>query len=404
MGLNFIQDNIHDRSTILVLDCGSQYSHLIARRLRQLHVHSTILPCTHDISDLPNDINLKGIILSGGPFSVYNEDSPTISKGLFNLGVPILGICYGMQWIAWSHGKETVVAGEKREYGRADLHVKPVSSSVSALFKDLPSFLQVWMSHGDKLAAIPPQFVAIGTTANSPFAAIAHESKPFFGIQFHPEVSHTPQGLKMLDNFVTVCGAKRNWKMGEFAQQEVQRIRGLVGPTGQAIGAVSGGVDSTVAAKLMHTAIGSRFHAVFVDNGLLREHEAQAVKETLTAHLGINLHVVDASDRFLTALAGVTDPEQKRKIIGGLFVSVFQETAISIAKAAENSDQKGSIDWLMQGTLYTDVVESNPASKGAPSTTIKSHHNVYLPALLRYSHMLTSRRWEGSLMSSILDC
>ena len=207
----------------------------------------------------------------------------------------------------------------------------------------------------------------------------------------------------MLDNFVAICNADRNWNMGKFAEQEVQRIRSLVGP-GQAIGAVSGGVDSTVAAKLMHTAIGSKFHAVFVDNGLLRENEAQSVKETLTAYLGINLHVVDASDRFLAALANVTDPEQKRKIIGRLFITIFKETALSIAKAAESSDRTGSIDWLMQGTLYTDVIESSPTSKGTTSTTIKSHHNVNFSALLRYQLMLTSRRWEGFLTNSVLDC
>ena len=364
---------IHD--TILVIDAGSQYTHIITRRLREMQVYSEMLPCTQKLADLT--WKPKGIIISGGPYSVYEEEAPDVDPAIFeDPNMPVLGICYGLQLMTWHlSGGKHVVAGEKREYGHADVEVQVQDGSIPALFKGLPSKLTVWMSHGDKLSELPPDFVTTATTKNAPFAGIAHKTLPYYGIQFHPEVTHTPLGKDIISNFVNVCSAKRDWTMSEFVDQEIERIRALVGPKGQVIGAVSGGVDSTVAAKLMDKAIGHRFHAVLVDNGLLRQDEAKNVKETLTNHLKINLHVVDASDRFLEDLKGVIEPEQKRKIIGGLFIDVFQETAVSIADAAKNTPGEGPIEWLLQGTLYPDVIESI-SFKGGKSSLIKTHHNV----------------------------
>ncbi|KAF2754555.1 GMP synthase subunit B [Pseudovirgaria hyperparasitica] len=362
--------------TILVLDFGSQYSHLITRRLRELNVYSEMLPCTQKLAEL--SWSPKGVILSGSPYSVYADGAPHVDPAVFELGVPVLGICYGLQMLAWHHGKN-VVAGEKKEYGHANLNVQRHTSEaahVDALFTGLENDMEVWMSHGDKLAQLPPKFVTIATTANAPFAGIAHTEKEFYGIQFHPEVTHTPRGTEVLKNFALgICKAKTDWTMGKFVDQEIQRIRNLVGEKGQVIGAVSGGVDSTVAAKLMQEAIGDRFHAILVDNGVLRLNEAQTVKETLTKHLGINLTVIDASERFLGRLKGITDdPEKKRKVIGNTFIEVFQEEAKRIAQEAQNTSRAGEIEWLLQGTLYPDVIES--ISFKGPSATIKTHHNV----------------------------
>ncbi|BCR88774.1 GMP synthase (glutamine-hydrolyzing) [Aspergillus chevalieri] len=361
--------------TILVLDFGSQYSHLITRRLRELNVYSEMLPCTQKIAELP--WKPTGVILSGSPFSVYEEIAPHVDPEVFNLDVPILGICYGLQELAWHHGKN-VLASDKKEYGHANLNIHRQAGkegSIDRLFQGLDDQIQVWMSHGDKLAKLPDNFEVIATTENAPFAGIASTIKPYFGIQFHPEVTHTPRGTEILKNFaVDICGAKQEWSMEKFVDKEIERIKTLVGPNGQVIGAVSGGVDSTVAAKLMKEAIGDRFHAVLVDNGVLRLNEAQQVQETLEKGLGINLTVVDASDRFLNLLKGVTDPERKRKIIGNTFIEVFQETAKSITDAAAGSDKEGNIEWLLQGTLYPDVIES--ISFKGPSATIKTHHNV----------------------------
>ncbi|GAB7346885.1 hypothetical protein MBLNU459_g1965t1 [Dothideomycetes sp. NU459] len=362
--------------TVLVLDFGSQYTHLITRRLRELNIYSEMLPCTQKLKDL--DFKPKGVILSGGPYSVYWDDAPHVDPAVFDLDVPILGICYGLQEIAWHHGKN-VLAGEKREYGHAVLDVKRHSGKqahVDRLLHGLENDTEVWMSHGDKLSNLPENFVTIATTENAPFAGIAHEEKAYFGIQFHPEVTHTKRGTELLKNFaVDICKVRQNWTMAAFVDQEIARIRALVGEKGQVIGAVSGGVDSTVAAKLMHEAIGNRFHAVLVDNGLLRLNEAKQVEQTLTAGLGINLTVVDASDRFLGLLKGVKDdPEKKRKIIGNTFIEIFQEKAKEIAAAAHGSANEGEIEWLLQGTLYPDVIES--ISFKGPSATIKTHHNV----------------------------
>ncbi|KAF2709090.1 GMP synthase [Pleomassaria siparia CBS 279.74] len=363
--------------TILVLDFGSQYSHLITRRLREFNVYCEMLPCTQKLSEL--EWIPKGVILSGGPYSVYADDAPHVDPAVFELDVPILGICYGMQEIAWHFGKN-VLAGEKREYGHAYLKVDRHGDGVTGghvdkLFAGLEDDMEVWMSHGDKLSHLPGDFITVATTSNAPFAGIAHQSKTLYGIQFHPEVTHTPQGKVLLKNFaIGICRAKANWTMEKFVHQEISRIRALVGEKGQVIGAVSGGVDSTVAAKLMKEAIGDRFHAVMVDNGVLRMNEAKQVKETLTKGLGINLTVIDASERFLAGLKGIKDdPEKKRKVIGNTFIEVFQETAKKIASEA-SSDKAGEIEWLLQGTLYPDVIES--ISFKGPSATIKTHHNV----------------------------
>ncbi|KAL0256390.1 GMP synthase (glutamine-hydrolyzing) [Diplodia seriata] len=363
--------------TILVLDFGSQYSHLITRRLREFNVYSEMLPCTQKIADL--SWKPKGVILSGSPYSVYEDGSPHADPAVFELGVPVLGICYGLQEMAWYHDKQGVSAGDKKEYGHAYLKVEKhpgKGAHIDKLFEGLEKDLEVWMSHGDKLSKLPEGFEILATTDNAPFAGIAHGSKQYFGIQFHPEVTHTPRGKELLKNFaVNICGANQNWTMAKFVDQEIARIRALVGDKGQVIGAVSGGVDSTVAAKLMQEAIGDRFHAVLVDNGVLRLNEAAIVKETLSKHLGVNLTVVDASDRFLGKLKGITDdPEKKRKAIGNTFIEVFQEEAKRIASEAANTPKAGEIEWLLQGTLYPDVIES--ISFKGPSATIKTHHNV----------------------------
>jgi GMP synthase (glutamine-hydrolysing) len=368
-------------ATVLVLDFGSQYTHLITRRLRELHVYSEIYPCTAKLADLP--FKPSSIILSGGPYSVYEDGAPHADPQVWDAGVPVLGICYGLQEMAWHFGgKGSVAAGTKREYGKAELQM--VSEDGQKLFHGMEKNSTVWMSHGDKLARLPDDFKIVGQTANAPFAGIAHSSKPYYGIQFHPEVTHTPQGITLLKNFaIEICGIKPTWTMDRFVDQEIARIRDMVGPKGQVIGAVSGGVDSTVAAKLMKEAIGDRFHAVLVDNGLLRKDEAAQVKKTLGENLGINLHVVDAGELFLGRLKGVVDdPEKKRKIIGNTFIDVFLDKAKELEEAAKNTSAAGEIEFLLQGTLYPDVIES--ISFRGPSETIKTHHNVGgLPAKMR---------------------
>ncbi|RQM06836.1 hypothetical protein DH86_00003884 [Scytalidium sp. 3C] len=305
-----------------------------------------MLPCTTKLQDL--SWRPKGIILSGGPYSVYQDDAPHCDPAFLELGVPVLGICYGLQELAWRAHSENVVAGTAREYGPAEVEVQRHNSHVDRLFEGLGDVMHVFMSHGDKLGKLPDGFTTIATTRNSPFAGIAHENKPVFAIQWHPEVEHTPRGTDLLRNFVGICGAKQNWTMSNFIDQEIARIRSLVGPTDHVIGAVSGGVDSTVAAKLMQTAIGDRFHAVLIDNGVMRLNECQQVKDTLAEHLGINLKIVDGAKRFLDGLAGVTDPEKKRKFIGGCFIDLFEEEAIEIEKAQENSPSPGKVRYFLQ--------------------------------------------------------
>lgn len=354
--------------TILILDFGSQYTHIIARRVRELNVYSEIQPYSLDVKK-ELKYRPKGIILSGGPASVYDATAPHVDASLWDLDVPVLGICYGLQELATVFGGE-VKAGTHREYGHAQLthNDAPETMALAAkLFADTPSPSGVWMSHGDQISRMPNDFVTIATTSTAPHAAVAHRNGRVFGLQFHPEVTHSTHGATMLRNFVRdVCGAKATWTMGSFVDLEIARLQALIPADEHVVGAVSGGVDSTVAAKLMHLAIGSRFHAVFVDNGLLRKDERQRVEKSIREQLNIPLHVVDASELFLARLAGVVDPERKRTLIGHTFIEVFE---------AEAAKLHANIAWLLQGTLYPDVIESKSA-KGGPSVTIKTHHNV----------------------------
>ncbi|KAK0390824.1 hypothetical protein NLU13_0327 [Sarocladium strictum] len=368
--------------TVLVLDMGSQTSHLILRRLRSLGVYSEMLPCTQKIKEL--GWKPVGIVLSGGPSSVYESDAPTVDPEVFELGVPVLGVCFGNQVIAYRVNPSNVAAGKVREYGETPLTIRKVGNHGDRLFDGLGETLNVVMSHFDKVVSLPEGFEIIATTQNSEFAGIAHKTLPVFGIQFHPEISHTERGTDILANFaIKICGAKADWKMDNFCEKEIIRIRNLVGDKAQVIGAVSGGVDSTVAAKLMKEAIGDRFHAILVDTGLMRLNECEQVKETLDKHLGINLTVVDGSELFFSRLAGVTEPEAKRKIIGGTFIDLFEIEALRIEKEAENTDRAGPVEWFLQGTLYADIVESL-SFKGGASSTIKSHHNAGgLPARMQ---------------------
>ncbi|MCO5565958.1 hypothetical protein L7F22_019633 [Adiantum nelumboides] len=376
---------IHSQyDSILILDFGSQYSHLIARRCRELNVYCEMLPCTQKIAEL--DWKPKGVILSGSPFSVYDDGAPRVDKAVFDLGVPVLGICYGLQEIAWTFGGK-VDPHDRREYGKAMIDiVKTGNAHADRLFEGEAEQVQVWMSHGDQLSKCPEDFQVIARTSTAPFAALAHKSKPIFGIQFHAEVTHSPRGKELFGNFVTkICGCKQDWNMETFIDKEIARIRELVGPKARVIGAISGGVDSSVAAKLMHEALGDRFHAVMVDNGVLRGGEAKQVYEMLSKGLGVNLTVVDASDLFLGRLENVDDPEKKRKIIGNTFINVFDEEVTKLEaqaekeeaealKAGKEHEAKGKYEYLMQGTLYPDVIES--ISFKGPSATIKTHHNV----------------------------
>ncbi|KAF3022058.1 hypothetical protein G7054_g8138 [Neopestalotiopsis clavispora] len=362
--------------TILVLDFGSQTSHLILRRLRSLNVYAEMLPCTTKLADLP--WKPVGIVLSGGPSSVYDEVSPHVDPAIFDLGVPILGICYGCQEIAWRINDKNVQKGEKREYGQTDVDILQVEGHkehVNHLFEGVEANTEVTMSHFDKLVHLPEGFVTIASTPSTPYAGIAHKEKPIFGIQFHPEISHTKRGMAILGNFATkICKARNNWKMENFIEKEIERIRKLVGENAQVIGAVSGGVDSTVAARLMKEAIGDRFHAILVDTGLMRLNECEQVKKSLSDHLDINLTIVDGAELFFSRLAGVTEPEAKRKIIGNTFIDLFEKEAIRIEEEAKHTPNAGKVEWFLQGTLYPDLIES--LSWKGPSATIKSHHNV----------------------------
>ena len=344
---------------IIILDYGSQYTQLIARRIREQHVYSEIVPFNITV-DKVKAYAPKGIILSGGPNSVFEEGAPGIDPGIFDLGLPVLGVCYGMQLMSQELGGR-VQPGEAREYGKTEMTVVPGNE----LFKGLPDKFVVWMSHGDRVAEIPAGFKVSATSDNCPYAAIRNEEKRFFGIQFHPEVVHTQHGNQILSNFVFgICRANADWQLTTWIEDTVEKLRKQIGDEEVVLG-LSGGVDSSVVAVLLHKAIGTRLHCIFVDNGLLRYNEDKQVEEMFHAKLGLDLHVVHAAQRFYTALAGVSEPEQKRKIIGREFINVF----------AEEARKFKNCKFLGQGTIYPDVIESSHALKG-PSHTIKSHHNV----------------------------
>lgn len=353
------------RGGVVVLDFGGQYTQLIARRIREQEVFSAILPCNASIDDIKR-LQPSGIVLSGGPSSVYDADAPVCDAQILQLGVPVLGICYGMQWMAHALGG-TVVKAERREYGPATLD----REKDSPLFRGLPGHLKVWNSHGDHVAKLPDGFETIGRTDNA-IAAIEDRSRHFYGVEFHPEVLHTERGTQILRNFVfEVCRAKKNWDRASFISETVESIRQRIGYA-HALCALSGGVDSAVAAALVHRAIGNRLTNVFVDTGLLRQNEFEETLELLRDRLGLNVTGVNAADRFLAKLKGVTDPEDKRKRIGAEFIAVFAEEARRLASAGGSGDAK--IRFLVQGTLYPDVIES--VSVKGPSATIKTHHNV----------------------------
>ena len=348
-------------SRILILDYGSQFTQLIARRIREARVYSEIHPPTRTLQWI-RDWHPTGIILSGGPNSVYGDDVPTADPALLDIA-PVLGICYGMMLIAQLEGGAVRRAG-RREYGRAELEiVKP--EGVFAGFTP-GECITVWASHGDYVETPPPNFEVIGRSANAPIAGIRHRSRPISGVLFHPEVQHTPRGGEIIANFLfSECKAEPGWTTGAFIEEEVARIRERVG-SARAICGLSGGVDSSVAAALVHRAIGDRLTCIFVDHGLLRLHEREQVERTFRANLGIDLVTVDAADRFLTELAGVEDPEEKRRRIGHTFIDVFEDAAAHVGE---------DVEYLVQGTLYPDVIESI-SPRGGPSVTIKTHHNV----------------------------
>ncbi len=344
---------------IAILDYGSQYTQLIARRIRENHVYSEIIRYDTTAEELQRRLP-TGIILSGGPNSVFEKGAPGIDPAIFDLGVPVLGICYGMQLMAERLGG-SVKPDESREYGKTVMHTTPGN----ALFHGLPKSFTVWMSHGDRVETIPSGFKTSAYSSNCPFAAIRDEERRFFAIQFHPEVVHTEHGSEILKNFVFgICGAKGEWNLAGWIDETVERMKGVIGGEEVVLG-LSGGVDSSVVAVLLDRAIGKRLHCIFVDNGLLRYREAEEVEAMFKGRLGLDLTVAHAADRFYSALKGVSDPEEKRKIIGREFINVFAE------EARRFKDCK----YLAQGTIYPDVIESSHALKG-PSQTIKSHHNV----------------------------
>jgi GMP synthase (glutamine-hydrolysing) len=346
---------------IAVLDFGSQYTQLIARRIREMSVFSEILPPTQPLQAILAG-GYKGVVLSGGPSSVYEDGAPLPPKALFESGIPVLGICYGMQAMGYLLGGH-VVPAERREYGKAEIVLQGSSRLLRGVEPESSGRVTVWMSHGDTVLRPPKGFTALAQTTNCPVAAMADEDRRLYAVQFHPEVVHTPQGQKILDNFLSACGVARTWSMQGFIDTMVDTIRTEV--SGQRVlCALSGGVDSAVVAVLVHRAIGDRLTCVFVDNGLLRKGEAQSVVHTFRDTFKMSLIHVDASRRFLDAIRGVTDPELKRKRIGAEFIAVFEDEARKL----------GDIPWLAQGTLYPDVIES--VSSRGPSATIKTHHNV----------------------------
>jgi len=347
-------------STVLVLDFGSQYTQLIARRVRELGVFCRIVPCTVT----PAEVRAAGanaLVLSGGPASVYAGGAPTCDRALLDMGLPVLGICYGLQLICSLLGGKVSPATGRREFGHAMVEI----GDAAGLLEGLPSPLQVWMSHGDSVEGIGGDFAVLARTDNAPFAAVRHRTLPIYGIQFHPEVHHTPKGKQLLSNFLfKVARLKPDWVMSDFLASSVAKVKAQVGE-GKVVCGISGGIDSAVAALIVHRAIGDRLKGIFVDTGLLRTGERELVEREFRDHFKVDIRVVDAGDRFIAALAGVTDPERKRKIIGKVFVDVFEEEARRIE----------GVSFLAQGTLYPDVIEST-SPFGGPSATIKTHHNV----------------------------
>jgi GMP synthase (glutamine-hydrolysing) len=351
-----------DTQSIVILDFGAQYTQLIARRIREENVFSAVLPCTASLEEI-QAYKPIGIVLSGGPCSVYDADAPPADPKVLDMGLPVLGICYGLQFITHHLGGK-VRAADKREYGHAEVRIV---DDKNALFEGLPADLTVWMSHGDEALELPPGFHLTAKTANA-VAGIANPERRIWAVQFHPEVHHTRQGTALLRNFLfKICNAKADWTPAHFVQSTVAAIQEKVGDA-HAICALSGGVDSSVAAVLVHRAIGDQLTCVFVNNGVLRKNEFFKVQQNMRDKLGLKVVAVDASTRFLAKLAGVTDPETKRKAIGNEFIAVFDDEAHRISATT------GGVDFLVQGTLYPDVIESS--SVKGPSQTIKSHHNV----------------------------
>jgi len=344
--------------TIIIIDFGSQYTQLITRRIREANVYSEVHPYTINISAIEN-INLKGIILSGGPMSVYDDDAPELNPALLDLNVPILGICYGLQLLCLNYGGK-VEKTKNREYGKAILHILTNNS----LFKDVKNNSTVWMSHGDVLSELPDEFERIGESDNSPVCAITNKSKLAYGVQFHPEVVHTEEGAKIINNYLfNICDCKADWTPKNFIDEQIIKIKKNIG-NDKAFCALSGGVDSTVAAILVKRAIGDNLISIHIDNGLMRKDESANIAKLFDDKLKLNPIYVDASEKFLSALKGITDPERKRKIIGKTFIQVFEE----------ESNKIKNVKFLVQGTLYPDVIES--VSVKGESATIKTHHNV----------------------------
>jgi len=356
------------REIIAILDFGSQYGQLIARRVREQNVYSQI--CCADITaEELSRLGVNGLILSGGPASVYDENAPKCDEKIFDLDVPILGICYGMQLGCQILGAK-IVAAQRREYGRTTLSILEKSD----LFANLPDSITAWASHGDQIDELSSNFVKLATTDTCPFAAVKHKKRKFFGVQFHPEVSHTPKGTLILKNFLyDICGCSGDWKMSDFVSETVEAVRSQAGEA-KVICGLSGGVDSSVVASLVHKAVGDQLVCILVDNGLLRRNERENVVSTFRNHFHMDLRVVDWSKQFLAGLAGVTDPQQKRKIIGSEFIKAFESQALKIPNAK----------FLAQGTLYPDVIESG-SKGGNPAANIKLHHNVGgLPAKMDF--------------------
>lgn len=353
---------------ILVLNYGSQYSHLIVRRLRELGVYAELVPPNYPLSQMSR---ANGIILSGGPQNLSQRGALRVDKEVFSLGVPVLGICYGLQLTAFELGGK-VKAGNKREYGPTEISL----TGRSLLFSGLAKKQATWMSHGDQVTRLPQGFRVIASSKNCPVAAMADEKRKIYGLQFHPEVVHTKNGQKILANFLKITGAKKTWKMSDFAKLTINKIKQEVG-SGRAICALSGGVDSAVAATLVNRAIGKNLVCIYVDTGLMRLGETDQIKKTFATYQKMNLRVINAKPQFLSALKNVTDPEKKRKIIGELFIRIFEREArkIKLSPPAGGGEKKRGWEWLVQGTLYTDAITSG-VSVGHTAAVIKSHHNV----------------------------